>query len=92
MRSSSWRRGPRALRLPQVQLDNLTLVPASLLPRKADYEAIANDLPRGEVLLVLPPADSPERDTMQRVAQLFRAKGRHVTVLTEERLPPIGRR
>ena len=92
MRSPSCRRGPRALRRPQVRLDNLTLVPASLLPRKADYEAIANDLPRGEVLLVLPPAGSPERDTMQRVAQLFRAKGRHVTVLTEERLPPIGRR
>ncbi len=92
MRSPSWRRGPRALRRPQVRLDNLTLVPASLLPRKADYEAIANDLPRGEVLLVLPPAGSPERTTMQRIAQLFRAKGRHVTVLTEERLVSIGRR
>jgi hypothetical protein len=92
MRSPSYDRGPRALRRPQVRLDNLTLVPASLLPRKADYEAIANDLPRGEVLLVLPPIDSPERTTMQRVAQLVRAKGRHVTVLTEERLPPIGRR
>jgi hypothetical protein len=92
MRSSSWRRGPRALRRPQVKLDNLTLVPASLLPRKADYEALANDLPRGEVLLVLPPADSPERAAMQRVAQLFRAKGRHVTVLTEERLLPVGQR
>jgi hypothetical protein len=82
MRSSSWRRGPRAVRRPQVRLDNLTLVPASLLPRKADYEALANELPRGEVLLVLPPADSPERTTMQRLAQLFRAKGRPVTVLT----------
>jgi hypothetical protein len=92
MRHSLMRRGPRALRRPQVQLDHLTLVPASLLPRKADYEAIANDLPRGEVLLVLPPADSPERNTMQRVAQLFRAKGRHVIILTEERLQPIGRR
>jgi hypothetical protein len=92
MRSPSWRRGPQALRRPQVRLDNLTLVPASLLPRKADYEAIANDLPRGEVLLVLPPGDSPERATMQRVARLFRAKGRHVTILTEERLSPIGRR
>jgi hypothetical protein len=90
MRSSSFHRGPRALRRPQVRLDNLTLVPASLLPRKADYEAIADQLPRGEVLLVLPPADSPERDTMQRLAQLFRAKGRHVTILTEERLQPIG--
>jgi hypothetical protein len=92
MRSPSRHRGPQALRRPQVRLDNLTLVPASLLPRKADYEAIANDLPRGEVLLVLPPAGSPERSTMQRVAQLFRAKGRHVTVLSEERLPPIGTR
>jgi hypothetical protein len=92
MRSPSYRRGPQALRRPQVKLDNLTLVPASLLPRKADYEAIADQLPRGEVLLVLPSADSPERQTMQRVAQLFRAKGRHVTVLSEERLPPIGNR
>ena len=47
MRHSSSRRGPRALRRPQVKLDNLTLVPASLLPRKADYEALANELPRG---------------------------------------------
>jgi hypothetical protein len=87
-----YRRGPRALRRPQVRLDNLTLVPASVLPQKARYEAIANRLPRGEVLLVLPPADSPERATMERVAQLFRAKGRHVTVLTEERLQPAGSR
>jgi len=92
MRSPSWRRGPRALRRPPVRLDNLTLVPASVLPRKADYEAIANRLPRGEVLLVLPPPESRERQTMERVAQLFRAKGRHVTVLTEERLAAIGRR
>jgi hypothetical protein len=44
------------------------------------------------VLLVLPPMGSPERTTMQRVAPLFRAKGRHVTVLTEEHLQPIARR
>ncbi len=90
--SPSRHRWPRALRHPQVQLDNIALVPASLLPRKAEYQAIANGLPRGEVLLVLPPAGSPERSTMQRVAQLFRAKGRHVTVLTEERLAPVGSR
>ena len=85
-------RGPQALRRPQVRLDNLMLVPASLLPRKADYEALANALPRGEVLLVLPPADSRERSTMERVAQLFRANGRHVTVLTAERVAAVGRR
>ena len=57
MRYTSWRRGPRALRHPQVKLDHLTLVPASLLARKADYEALANNLPQGEVLLVLPPTE-----------------------------------
>ena len=89
--SPSWRRGPRPLRSPQVRLDNIALVPAHLLPRKAEYQALANDLPRGDILVVLPPPDSHERPTMERVAQLFRAKGRHVTVLSEERLQPIGR-
>ena len=90
--SSSWRRGPRALHRPQVQLDNIALVPAHLLPRKAEYQAIANQLPTGDILLILPPPDSRERPTMERVAQLFRAKGRHVTILTEERLEAVGRR
>ncbi len=88
----AWRRGPSALRRPQVQLDNITLVPAHLLSRKAEYQALANELPQGDILMVLPPPESRERPTMERVAALFRAKGRHVTVLTEERLPPIGRR
>ncbi len=91
-RYPSYRRGPRALRRPQVQLDNITLVPAHLLPRKAEYQAIANELPNGDILVVLPPSDSRERPTMERVAQLFRAKGRHVTVLTEERLESVGSR
>ena len=87
----SWRRGPRALRRPQVRLDNIALVPAHLLPRKAEYQALANALPHGDILLVLPPADSPERATRECVAATFRAKGRHVTVLSEERLT-VGRR
>ena len=87
----AWRRGPRALRRPQVRLDNIALVPASPLPRKAEYQARANALPQGEILLVLPPPDSRERPTMERVAALFRAKGRHVTVLTEERLASVRR-
>ena len=90
--SPSWHRGPRALQRPQVQLDNVALVPAHLLPRKAEYQALANELPQGDILLVLPPPDSRERSTMERVAALFRAKGRHVTVLTEERLVSAGSR
>ena len=88
----SWRRGPRALRRPQVQLENIALVPASLLPRKAEYQALANQLPTGDILLVLPPGQSRERAAIERVAALFRVKGRHVTVLTEERLRPVRSR
>ena len=90
--SPSRHRGPHALRHPQVRLDTITLVPAHLLPRKAEYQALANELPHGDILVVLPPPESRERPTMERVAQLFRAKGRHVTVLTEERLEPVGSR
>ena len=90
--AASWHRGPRALRRPPVPLDNVALVPAHVLPRKAAYQARANELPPGDILLVLPTADSRERTAMERVAQLFRATGRHVTVLSEERLPPVGSR
>ena len=86
MRHLAWRRGPRALRRPQVRLDNIALVPAHLLPRKAEYQAIANTLPAGDILLVLPPPQSRERPIMERIAQLFRDKGHRVTVVTEERL------
>ena len=91
-RFPSWWRGPRALRRPQVRLDNIALVPASLLPRKAEYQTLANHLPAGDILLVLPPEASRERAAMERVAQLFRAKGRRVTVLTAERFRPVGDR
>jgi hypothetical protein len=87
-----WRRGPRAVRRPRVTLDNVALVPAHLLPRNGEYRALANALPRGDILLVLPPADSPERPVMARVAATFRAKGRRVTALAEERLAPAGER
>ncbi len=74
---------PHALRRRGVQLDNIALVPASLLPCKATYQAIANALPRGAVLLVLPTADTPEKRLLQTAAQRFKAKGRHVTTITE---------
>jgi hypothetical protein len=34
-----------------VKLDNAVLVPASLLPFKAHWQRLANDLPPGEILL-----------------------------------------
>ena len=78
-----WCRPPRALRRPGVHLDTVAIVPAHLLPCKTTYQAIANTLPRGAVLIVLPTADTPEKRLLQTAAQRFQAKGRHVTTITE---------
>ena len=73
----------KAVRRPGVRLDTVALVPASLLPCRATYQAIANRLPPGAVLIVLPTADTPEKRLLQTAADRFRAKGRHVTTITE---------
>jgi hypothetical protein len=76
---------PKALRRPGVTLDNIALVPASLLPKKAAYQAFANRLPPGELLVVLPPEETKQH-TLKTVAQLWRDKGRHVTVAVAQSL------
>ena len=73
---------PLALRRRGVQLDNIALVPASLLPCKATYQAIANALPRGDVLIVLPTADTPEKRVLEAAAARFAAKGHPVTTIS----------
>lgn len=45
-------RPPLGLR--RAKLDNLALVPASLLPFKAKWQRLANDLPEGNILIILP--------------------------------------
>jgi hypothetical protein len=77
---------PRALRRPGVKLDNIALVPASLLSKKAAYQAFANRLPPGELLVVLPPRETKEQQTLKAVAQLCKDKGRNVTVVVAQSL------
>ena len=77
---------PAALRQRHVRLDNIALVPASLLPRKATYQALANTLPQGELLIVLPSDNMQEQRTLQKVATLWRAKGRRVTTIVADQL------
>ncbi len=79
-------RPPRALRWRHVGLDNIVLVPASLLPHKATYQALANTLPRGELLIVLPSQNTTGQHLLHTVATLWRAKGRRVTVLDVDQL------
>lgn len=74
---------PRALRRRGVHLDNLVLVPASLLPYKAHWQRIANALPTGDMLLVVPRCDK-QRRIVAAVARRLRERGRQVAVVDQE--------
>lgn len=63
-------------------LDNIALVPGNLLPELARYQALANRLPKGDVLVVLPDSDSASRHTLETAARQFRSRGRRVTTIT----------
>ncbi len=72
-------RPPKALR--KAKLDNIALVPASLLYRKGKYQTIANNLP-GEGVLICE-AHKKERITriLDSVADFFRQHGHFVKTL-----------
>jgi hypothetical protein len=75
------------------RVENLALVPASLLPYKTTYQRLANQLPRGAVLVVLPTEDTTERRGLQEAATRLRAKGHAIATLTvAEVLAQSGRR
>lgn len=62
-------------------MDNLALLPASLLPFKAAYQAIANQQTPGTVLVVLPIGDSLPRRTLEQVVTHLRTKGQPVQIV-----------
>lgn len=78
--SGRLRSPPQAVR--KAKLDNLALLPASLLPFKAEYQAIANQQAPGTTLVVLPIGDSLPRRTLEQVATHLRAKGQSVRIIT----------
>ncbi len=71
-------RPPRQLSRRNVRLDNVALVPASLLPYKEQWQKIANNLPRGGVLIVLPATRERGREVYEMVARSFGSLGKHV--------------
>jgi len=70
---------PRAIR--KAKLDNIALVPASLLTLKGKYQTIANNLPKGGILICQ--TDQKQRITtiLEHVAQYFRQNGHFVKTL-----------
>ena len=75
-------KSPRAIR--KARLDNLALVPASLLPFKEQWQDVANSKPREHVLIVLPEMEKRPRRVLERVAAQLREKGHAVTTLSAE--------
>lgn len=77
-------RPPRGLRRPGIRLDNVALVPASLLPYKKQWQAIANGLSRNGVLIILPSSERRPWKALRTVASLLKNNGRQVTTLRSE--------
>jgi hypothetical protein len=72
-------RPPKAVR--QARLDNVALVPASLLPRKGKYQKIANNLPRGGVLICQTHKKQRISHILKRVASWLSENGHFVRTL-----------
>ncbi|MCL5962552.1 MAG: hypothetical protein M1358_25105 [Chloroflexi bacterium] len=83
MKGFPFSRPPNALR--RAKLDNLAIVPASLLPLKEKWQQIANSLPEDGVLIILPLATTPQRKTLENVVTLLESKGHKVTTISVER-------
>ncbi len=86
MRPFRFTRPPRALSRCGVKWDNVALVPASLLPFKADWQRIANDMPHEDILIVLP--YQAKQQVTCFVASRRREKGEHAKVIDRD----FGRR
>jgi len=71
--------------LRKAKLDNVALVPASLLPYRQQYQEIANELPAGGVLIRMPPTENRQQMVLERVASSLGSKGYRVTTLLAER-------
>ena len=82
MRTYRLKRHPKALR--KARLDNLALVPASLLPFKEQWQEVANSKGGEHVLIVLPTLEQRSRKVVEQVASQLRQKGHAVTMLAAE--------
>jgi hypothetical protein len=79
MNTSHFRQPPAALR--RAKLDNLVLVPGSMLPNMQACQETANRLPKGAVLIVLPEENEAQKRTMLLVAKLLSTEGHQVAVI-----------
>lgn len=73
-------------RLKHARLDNLALLPGSMLSSIERYQALANELPDGGVLIVVPADNPKQKAALLVVAKLLSEQGHQVRVVTAEEL------
>ncbi len=81
-------RAPTAFR--HMSSDNITLVPANLLPFRDTWQHLADTLHQNDALLVVPAEDGSLRRTMDRVACQLQRQGRRVTTVNALVRPRLG--
>jgi hypothetical protein len=59
----------------KVRLDNIAIVPASILGLKALWQTAANTLPQGGVLLCHSQQNTRQKRLLERVGETFREQG-----------------
>jgi len=62
---------PKALRRPDIQLDNFSLISANLLGNMTAYQALTDRQPKGTAVLVLPSPSSPLRSVYGAIAHVL---------------------
>ena len=72
------------LPLRRARLDNLALVPGSLLPQIAACQEMANELPANAVLIVLPAKCPLQKQALLRVAKLLAQEGHQIRIVSEQ--------
>src|SRR5438067_13439921 len=70
--------------LKKARLDNIVLVPASLLPLKETYMSLANTYPTGSVLCIQ--STQHQQKIMAKVTSFFRDHGRSVITMPIEKI------
>jgi hypothetical protein len=59
----------------KARLDNIAIVPASMLPFKKTLQELINNLPQGAVFLMYAEENTRQRKLLERVEETFRQQG-----------------
>ena len=70
----------------QAKLDNIAIVPASMLPLQKTVQELINTLPQGAVLLCHAEENTRQRKLLERVEETCRQQGHVVSSMSMEQV------